>query len=73
MIEQAMADAGADAGDDDHDRRHQLRHGDGAAAGVTAIGVAWGYHEAEELLAAGADFIAATPVGDPEFVKALHA
>lgn len=29
-------------------------------AGVRAIGVAWGYHEASELLAAGAEFVAAT-------------
>lgn len=29
-------------------------------AGVRAIGVAWGYHEAAELLDAGADFVAAT-------------
>lgn len=31
------------------------------AAGVRAIGVAWGYHTAEELLAAGADVVAETP------------
>ena len=30
------------------------------AAGVRAIGVAWGYHEPDELLAAGADGVAAT-------------
>ena len=29
--------------------------------GVRAIGVAWGYHTAEELLAAGADAVAQTP------------
>jgi phosphoglycolate phosphatase len=28
------------------------------AAGVRAIGVAWGYHAAEELLAAGAEAVA---------------
>ena len=31
------------------------------AAGVRAIGVAWGYHEADELLAAGAEAVVATP------------
>ncbi|MBB3033479.1 HAD-IA family hydrolase [Alteriqipengyuania lutimaris] len=31
------------------------------AAGVRAIGVAWGYHEPEELLHAGADIVAQTP------------
>ena len=33
----------------------------GKAAGVTPIGVAWGYHEPEELRRAGAAFIAETP------------
>ena len=32
-----------------------------AAIGVRAVGVAWGYHEAPELVAAGAAFVAATP------------
>lgn len=31
------------------------------AAGVRAIGVDWGYHEAAELIAAGADAVATTP------------
>lgn len=31
------------------------------AAGVTAIGVAWGYHERAELLAEGADLVADSP------------
>lgn len=31
------------------------------AAGTRAIGVAWGYHEVDELLAAGADAVAETP------------
>jgi phosphoglycolate phosphatase len=33
----------------------------GKAAGVLAVGVAWGYHEADELMAAGADIIADHP------------
>jgi phosphoglycolate phosphatase len=31
------------------------------SAGVRAIGVAWGYHAADELLAAGAAAVAETP------------
>jgi len=31
------------------------------AAGVRAIGVAWGYHAAAELIAAGADVVATSP------------
>lgn len=31
------------------------------ASGVRAVGVEWGYHAPEELLAAGADYVAATP------------
>jgi phosphoglycolate phosphatase len=41
------------------------------SAGVTAIGAAWGYHEPEELKAAGADFIASHPSEVATFVKAL--
>ncbi len=31
------------------------------AAGTRALGVAWGYHTPDELLAAGAEAVAATP------------
>ncbi len=31
------------------------------AAGARAIGVAWGYHHPDELLAAGAEAVAETP------------
>lgn len=31
------------------------------AAGCTAVGVGWGYHEAEELFAEGAHFVADRP------------
>lgn len=57
MIETAMEKAGARRsetvmiGDTVHDMRMAK------AAGVHAIGVAWGYHEVTELLAAGADSI----------------
>lgn len=58
MLEQAMADAFAAPAD-------TVMIGDTAydiemacAAGTRAIGVAWGYHEPEELLAAGAEAVA---------------
>jgi phosphoglycolate phosphatase len=61
MLWQAMADAGADPAD-------TVMIGDtvfdiamARAANVTAIGVAWGYHSAEELIADGADDVAADP------------
>ena len=38
------------------------------AAGVRAIGVEWGYHDAHELRAAGADFVAATPADLKEYL-----
>jgi phosphoglycolate phosphatase len=58
MIATAIAKAGATAaetvmiGDTVHDMRMAR------AGGVGAIGVAWGYHPVDELLAAGADAIA---------------
>jgi len=61
MLETAMAEAGAlpadtvMIGDTLYDVEMAL------AAGVRAIGVAWGYHAPEELLAAGADAVAETP------------
>jgi phosphoglycolate phosphatase len=71
MIEAALAEAGAAAeasmmiGDTSYDMMMAK------AAGVTAIGVAWGYHGAEELIAAGADHIAARPSEITQFVKAI--
>jgi phosphoglycolate phosphatase len=70
MIEQAMADAGASPGttimigDTSYDMAMAR------AAGVTAIGVAWGYHGAEELVAAGAQHVAAHPLDIINLVKA---
>ena len=58
MLEQAMRDAGALAAD-------TVMIGDtvydvemATSAGVHAVGVSWGYHEPEELLAAGAAHVA---------------
>ena len=71
MVEQAMADAGAD-------RASTIMIGDisfdmamARAAGVTAIGVAWGYHEARELRDAGAHHVADHPSDILELIKAL--
>jgi phosphoglycolate phosphatase len=70
MIHAALADAGAEPhlsmmiGDTSYDMRMAK------AAGVTAIGVAWGYHAPEELIAAGADFVAHHPCEVAEFMKA---
>ncbi|TFI58385.1 HAD family hydrolase [Sphingomonas parva] len=70
MIEAALGDAGADAaasmmiGDTTYDMIMAK------AAGVTAVGVAWGYHDPQELLAAGADFIAVTPADIATLMKA---
>jgi len=61
MIEAAMAEADALPAD-------TVMIGDtiydiemGRAAGARAIGVAWGYHDPAELLAAGAEAVAETP------------
>ncbi len=62
MIEQAMAEAGADAagtmmiGDTSFDMEMAR------AAGVAAVGVAWGYHPRQELWAAGADHVVEHPL-----------
>lgn len=71
MIELAMAEAGAGPattimiGDTSFDIMMAR------AAGVTAIGVAWGYHEAEELRAAGAHHIALHPHDILDLVRPL--
>ncbi len=71
MIEQAIADAGAGTdttvmiGDTTFDMAMAR------AAGVTAIGVAWGYHEPRELLQAGAHHIATHPLDILKMVEAF--
>jgi phosphoglycolate phosphatase len=71
MIETAMAEAGAAPettlmiGDTSYDMAMAK------SAGVLAIGVNWGYHRREELLAAGADYIADHPSEIAELVSRL--
>lgn len=61
MIHQALADSGANAAD-------SLMIGDtsydmamAVAAGAVPVGVAWGYHDHDDLIAAGAVTVAQTP------------
>lgn len=62
MVEQAIADAGAAAektfvvGDTSFDMAMAVN------AGAVGIGAAWGYHEADELLEAGAAAVAEQPL-----------
>ena len=71
MIEQALSDAGAGAetslmiGDTSYDMAMAR------AAGVTAVGVAWGYHDADTLRRAGAHHVAARPAEILELTKAM--
>lgn len=72
MVDQAIADAGATpettivVGDTSFDMAMAT------AAGASAIGVAWGYHEASELVAAGAEAIAERPL-DVFHLAKIHA
>jgi phosphoglycolate phosphatase len=69
MVEQAIADAGASAqtsfvvGDTSFDMAMA------ASAGAAPIGAAWGYHEAEELIEAGAVAVAERPLEVLELVR----
>jgi phosphoglycolate phosphatase len=71
MIETALAEAGAAPelslmiGDTSYDMAMAK------AAGVTAVGAAWGYHDRQELLAAGADYVAAHPSEIADLMKAF--
>lgn len=71
MIETAMAEAGAVPettimiGDTSYDMAMAR------AAGVTAIGVTWGYHDAQDMLDAGAHHIAAHPLDILKLVRAF--
>ena len=68
MLEAALFEAATDPA-------HAVMIGDTAFdmqmacdAGVRAIGVNWGYHEPRELLAAGAEFVAACPAELGEYL-----
>lgn len=68
MLQAALSDALADPAD-------SVMIGDtvfdvamAVAAGVPAVGVAWGYHDPAELLAAGACHVAATPAELMEYL-----
>jgi phosphoglycolate phosphatase len=70
MLEAALAEAFADAA-------HAVMIGDTAfdmamarSAGVRGIGVDWGYHDAQELRDAGAEYIALTPQDLQEYLLA---
>jgi phosphoglycolate phosphatase len=69
MVEQAMADAGAEpattfvVGDTSFDMAMA------AAAGALPIGAAWGYHEAHELLDAGAVAVAEQPLDVLDLIR----
>jgi len=68
MLEAALAEAIAERvdavmiGDTAYDMAMAV------SAGVRAIGVAWGYHDPAELLAAGAEFVAETPAQLTEYL-----
>jgi len=62
MVEQAMADAGASPGTTVVIGDTAFDMGMAVNAGVTGVGAGWGYHEAEELTAAGAIAVAETPL-----------
>ncbi|HLI13278.1 MAG TPA: HAD-IA family hydrolase [Alphaproteobacteria bacterium] len=71
MLERALAETGVEpaacvmVGDTTFDM--QMAH----AAGVKAVGVAWGYHAASELIAAGADIIVTAFAELPAAVREL--
>ena len=70
MIETAMADAGATPATTAMIGDTSFDIGMAKAAGVLAIGVAWGYHDRHELFAEGADLVAEHP---SELVAMLEA
>jgi phosphoglycolate phosphatase len=60
MLEQAMAETGSSPADTVMIGDSTYDMAMARAAGVTALGVAWGYHTPEALLAAGADRMVAS-------------
>ena len=68
MVRQAIADAGAAPGTTIVIGDTSFDMAMAAAAGAAPIGAGWGYHEAEELVAAGAIAVADRPLGVLEWV-----
>jgi phosphoglycolate phosphatase len=71
MLEAAIAETGAEAGasmmigDTSYDMAMAR------AAGVSAVGIVWGYHDAQELLDAGAHYVAESPASIMTFSKSF--
>lgn len=61
MLEACMADAGADPGTSAMIGDTTFDMAMARSANMLAVGVAWGYHDAHELEAAGADVVLDTP------------
>ena len=70
MLLAAMAEAGAAAEDTVMIGDTSFDMAMGRAAGVRSVGVAWGYHAAAELVAAGADVVAETVASLPRLMTA---
>lgn len=66
-----MAARGALPGETLYAGDHELDMRTGKNAGVAAVGVTWGFHTAQALLAAGADYIAREPADIVAFAKTL--
>jgi phosphoglycolate phosphatase len=71
MLDLAMAEAGAGPATTAMIGDTSFDMGMAKAAGARAIGVAWGYHPADALWAAGADAVAAHPSELVELLEAL--
>lgn len=69
MVEQAIADAGSEPGTTIMVGDTSFDMAMAAAAGAAGIGVAWGYHEAEELIAAGAVAVAEQPLDILDLIR----
>jgi len=74
MVEQAIADAGAASGSTVVIGDTSFDMGMAVAAGARGIGAAWGYHDPQELLDAGAIAVAERPLDVLALVKGdVHA
>ncbi|WP_174287420.1 HAD-IA family hydrolase [Sphingomonas bacterium] len=70
MLTAAMAEVGASAEDSVMIGDTSFDMAMAKAAGVRAVGVAWGYHGADELIAAGADVVATEVAALPGLLAA---